>query len=817
MLLWFLVYESVVVLTSSATAVSYDVTAPSSCPTVTGCYCSGLSAYCHGNDTIYAQAVQALPSDLETFVFSMSTTDSYMTLDLRMGGGLKRFWNLQLLKVQPYSKEIKYKYGIEEPTASAFCNLTNLRELHLNVNNWFLKPEAVQCLQTLDTLDLSNMRALRTVDLKAVLAAPLSRHITTLLLRKVQQFNNQEAYMPEVDFGMLFRGLNLGNLRVLDLSNNAFTGLKPGLAWMFRLEKLDLSYNLLVVQAAWSYLSRLTMFEAFRHANLREVIAVNQGFFPRKEPSTESIKEKDKKLNQQKKAQLRNEGIGSLSKSWRTAPLPVPGSVSKSGQPEAPQARTARDTNCMFNIKDIPIGNQLSIINIRGFLREADPYTTVVPHGTLCLNPDNNLQEIDVSDMQIALFVNDPTLTNVSVTGLGRLKILNARNNGLTAHYRMFLNPTLPSLQILMLGGNKIKLGPFHLESNKQAKPPLSLQHLDLSENGLSVVPREEFLHLSNLHILDVSRNQLEDVNFQLPESLQLLDISGNKLTFLSEVTTKYLDTFHNLTVDMTHNYFVCGCKVYHFIHWIQHTKTNLTNQHDLYCFTERGRMRITEINLRKLHKECNPMTPFELGAIGASASLALVLTVLLCFVTYRKRWRILRFLYRVLYGGRRRREWDQLNDDCEYDAFIAYSDETPEVRRWVNVTMQTELERNRGVELFIHQRDLLGGGFLLERIDDAMRRCRKTVLVLSPEFLRSRVCLYQAWSAHTSMVTEQRDAVVLVRLQALPVAGITATLTSLMEIRECLNWTDDPEGQELFWERLTDVLLSPPDNPINN
>ena len=167
-------------------------------------------------------------------------------------------------------------------------------------------------------------------------------------------------------------------------------------------------------------------------------------------------------------------------------------------------------------------------------------------------------------------------------------------------------------------------------------------------------------------------------------------------------------------------------------------------------------------------------------------------------------------------YRRRLRRQWAELNDDYEYDAFVAYSDETPEVRRWVNVTMQTELEQNRGLKLFLHQRDLLREGFLLERIDDAMRRCRKTVLVLSPEFLQSRICLYEAWSAHTSMVTEGRDAVVLVKLQALPISGITEILTSLMKIRECLPWTEDPAGQELFWEDLKATLVPPPNNPIN-
>jgi hypothetical protein len=130
---------------------------------------------------------------------------------------------------------------------------------------------------------------------------------------------------------------------------------------------------------------------------------------------------------------------------------------------------------------------------------------------------------------------------------------------------------------------------------------------------------------------------------------------------------------------------------------------------------------------------------------------------------------------------------------------------------------MREELEHRRGLNLFIHQRDMLGGGYITERIDEAMRRCRKTVLVLSSEFLASRTCLYEAWSAHTSMVTEDRDAVIPVKLQGLPLAGLTGTLASLMEVGECLTWTEDPAGQALFWDKLEDALMPSANSPIIN
>ncbi len=128
---------------------------------------------------------------------------------------------------------------------------------------------------------------------------------------------------------------------------------------------------------------------------------------------------------------------------------------------------------------------------------------------------------------------------------------------------------------------------------------------------------------------------------------------------------------------------------------------------------------------------------------------------------------------------------------------------------------LELELENKRGLKLCIHERDLEAGNCLLNQIDEHIVKCRKTILVLSPEYLKSFECRYVAWSAHAFMVSEDRDAVVLVKFQPLPL-GIPGSLASMMAMRECLIWTENPVGQELFWKRLAHALLYTSGNPIN-
>ena len=148
---------------------------------------------------------------------------------------------------------------------------------------------------------------------------------------------------------------------------------------------------------------------------------------------------------------------------------------------------------------------------------------------------------------------------------------------------------------------------------------------------------------------------------------------------------------------------------------------------------------------------------------------------------------------------------------------FVSFCEESQYVKEWVQTKLEMELCDKRGLRLFISQLDVLPCERLLQQIDEGMGKCRKAIVILSPEYLTDWRCMYEVWGAHTTMVSEDRDAVVLVKLQPLPIDGLSGTLTNLMEMRECLTWTEDPVGQELFWARLETALLSSLGNPIND
>ncbi|KAK2171212.1 hypothetical protein NP493_1093g00047 [Ridgeia piscesae] len=82
----------------------------------------------------------------------------------------------------------------------------------------------------------------------------------------------------------------------------------------------------------------------------------------------------------------------------------------------------------------------------------------------------------------------------------------------------------------------------------------------------------------------------------------------------------------------------------------------------------------------------------------------------------------------------------------------------------------------------------------------------RFIVLVLSPDFLASNWCLLEMHLARSRATSEGHDVIVPIILHEFPVAQVTRTLEAILS-RSYLEWTDDRQGQTLFWDKLITKL----------
>ncbi|XP_077869560.1 uncharacterized protein LOC144361296 [Saccoglossus kowalevskii] len=128
---------------------------------------------------------------------------------------------------------------------------------------------------------------------------------------------------------------------------------------------------------------------------------------------------------------------------------------------------------------------------------------------------------------------------------------------------------------------------------------------------------------------------------------------------------------------------------------------------------------------------------------------------------------------------------------------FFSYSSKD---REWVEETVE-KLEREHGITCMFDDRDFIPGKPILENILTCTKKCEKIVLVLSPNFLDSGWCGYEAQIAITEHLTKERKIVIPVLLKECIIPDFISHLTYL-DIK-------DPN----YWEKLLEILTSEVDN----
>jgi hypothetical protein len=130
--------------------------------------------------------------------------------------------------------------------------------------------------------------------------------------------------------------------------------------------------------------------------------------------------------------------------------------------------------------------------------------------------------------------------------------------------------------------------------------------------------------------------------------------------------------------------------------------------------------------------------------------------------------------------------------DDFRYDAFISYSRKN---RDWVLSRLLPRLERE-GIRICIDERDFEIGAPVLENIENAVDQSRKTLLVLTPEWVESR------WAAFESLLLQTDDPTGLTR-RFLPLLVKPCELPRRLRVYTYLDLTDstifDAEMQRLL------------------
>nr|XP_022296915.1 toll-like receptor 13 isoform X2 [Crassostrea virginica] len=336
---------------------------------------------------------------------------------------------------------------------------------------------------------------------------------------------------------------------------------------------------------------------------------------------------------------------------------------------------------------------------------------------------------------------------------------------------------------------------------------PPNLEIIYAQEMGLRyVIPKLEF-----------SQNTVKELYMQGNTFYRWAGpIIGNQIQTLAESTRNNISLLKeqtNISLNLLNNPLRCDCKTLDFLQWMVKErklgKIRFPHFRDYACTkssSDRKVLKFTniEIQIEELIKQCSSYT--TLVFIIASL-IILFLAVLSAGLIYRVRWKLRYFYYMTksrYHGYKAVRGDDQ--SSLKYDAFVSYADED---RQFV-LKMISKLEGEKNIRLCIHHRDFVPGYDIAENIITAVNKSKKTIIILSPNYIKSSWCMYELHIAKMEEIysREKENVLFLIFYEAVPADIIPLKIMDVINQKSYIEFPNDEYGNTVFWNRLGEALM---------
>ncbi|KAK7079729.1 Toll6p [Halocaridina rubra] len=357
-------------------------------------------------------------------------------------------------------------------------------------------------------------------------------------------------------------------------------------------------------------------------------------------------------------------------------------------------------------------------------------------------------------------------------------------------------------LQILFLNNSNVKS-----VDNETFSGLARLTALHLQDNVLEALRGNEFQGLQIVRELYLHNNKLRYVHqhtFATLFHLEVLTLHNNHL--INFPVWRLVDNPYLGHVSLSANQWSCQCQfVESFGIWLNGNERKVSDSQDIKCFAdEMGKQPgsyIIDFNVTTCMNTTATFTVIQpivldnlLHPVIATCVAFVVIVLLIICVLYRVTIRVWIYShcgFRMCHKTTNSEDRDKL-----FDAFVSYSSKD---EAWVNQVLAGELERGeRPYRVCLHYRDFPVTAYIADTIVEAVESSRRTIIVLSKNFIENEWCRFQFKSAHHEVLKKRRQRLIVIVLGEIPARDLDPDLRLYLKTNTCIHDSD-----KYFWEKL--------------
>ena len=341
---------------------------------------------------------------------------------------------------------------------------------------------------------------------------------------------------------------------------------------------------------------------------------------------------------------------------------------------------------------------------------------------------------------------------------------------------------------------------PLHLSPVTQFKA-IYRYSLILSENQIKRLEYRDYMQRTKY--LDANHAGVTEIDEGMWKAfpyVSYVNLNGNQLKQIPEYVV--LLDFSNIILDIRDNPISCDCKNQRLKSWIELLSSELQNvnginSYEPYWLIGKGIATLDEVEF------CRgpPYTIQDILEITIpSISGVILLNVISVFIFKRFRIQIYKFV--------KLHPFDRdecIGEDVDYDVFLACAGEDGALRYSI-----LKLLEKSGCKVCYHKKDFIPGEHIIENIMQAVKRSKRTVCVLTSNFIKSGWCMEEFRQSHYRDLQRSKKRVVVLLVDPRELE----TEEMSLELRDYLSRYTYIEYQSKSWKDR--LMYAMPVNRMN-